>query len=184
MNATGWTTLSKKEKHDVENQGVKRSFQDESSTCELSLDRQPKRQKPNVDSSGSSTKRPADTEQDTRAPVLRRCRGKQPDPHADAVSKLVRAANQPAKRRGRPNGPVKSKGSNGSKGSHHKKESKTSKGEPHGDEKPKGDGQIDRDGKLASLSIWRKMQIIHEYERLKSLGRSKTLNHSCSKTER
>ena len=105
------------------------------------------------------------------APVLRRCRFKQPDPHADVVCQLVQAS-QPQKRRGRPNGPAKnSSGSNRSQ----KLKDKDANGESHGDEMPDGSGHVDRDGKCSSLSIWRKMQIIKEYERLKALKTIKNI---------
>ena len=173
MNAAGWTTLSKNGKGDEENKGVKRIFHDVSSKDELQLDRHPKKQKPNSDSSGNSKKRPADTKHDTMAPapVLRRCRFKQPDPHADVVCQLVQAS-QPQKRRGRPNGPAKNySGSNRSQ----KLKDKDANGESHGDEMPDGSGHVDRDGKCSSLSIWRKMQIIKEYERLKALKTIKNI---------
>ena len=95
------------------------------------------------------TKRSSDNHSENTGNVLKRCRFKQPDPFKgvssvrDQIEQLVAVASEIrlAKAPGRPKGS--------------KSEDKT---------------KISRDGKAGCLSVWEKMQLILEYERLKELG--------------
>ena len=166
VNASGWSTLSmKKQKEHATSisQGMKMQVQEPALPSQVSNDNSgskgtkrqlqeassslPKRMKQNDtgDTSGStSRKRSADPDECSRQPVLKRCRGKQPAGMSNGwLSQIVKIKT--CKK-----GPGRPKGHSG----------------PIDSSKPK----IDRDGKSSCISIWKKMEIIQEYERLKKLG--------------
>ena len=166
VNAYGWTTIRKgntaAEHQNAGNNpsdgfypaefGLKRSYQ-QPVGGEQAQERQPKRLKPD---SSTSHKRKADTSDPIEAngqpcqPLMKRMRGKQPDPFLqgveDRITRLIAGKPKASKRgRGRP------------AGSKNQEKTKT-----------------DRQGKSNCLSVWQKMEMIQEYERLKSLG---TITH-------
>jgi hypothetical protein len=96
-------------------------------------------------------KRAANAQADNNVLVKRRCRGKQADPRKDAAAQ----------------------GSDRVKEILQRQNKKSVRGRPKGSTKP-DDGKNDRSGKMMSLSVWKKMEIIHEYERLKKLGDNQT----------
>lgn len=97
-------------------------------------------------------KRAVNAQADNNVLVKRRCRGKQADPNKDAAAQGSDRVKKILQR-----------------------QNKTSvRGRPKGSTKP-DDGKIDRSGKMLSISVWKKMEIIHEYERLKKLGTIKNV---------
>ena len=146
VNATGWNTLTKndfKMNLHVDNAHKKRIHE---GTCS---DQQIKKRKlcgSNVDPSSTSKKRSSDN---VCSPpiVMKRCRGKQPDPakSSEWFDRIVKRNVESKRGRGRPKGSTKSDSI-----------------------------KADRSGKSSSLTIQKKMNIIDEYERLCSLG---TIKH-------
>lgn len=149
-NGYGWSTLRKAKGNQSatdkgEARGVKRIFAETSSCDKDSEEQQQKHKQIKADDGNGRHKRDADPNESNQPTVKRRCRGKQPDPENSVVQRILEKGKQPVlKRRGRPAG------------------SKT------------GKEQVDREGKKASLTVWKKMQIILEYERLKKIG---TIKH-------
>ena len=129
--------------------GVKRQVDEHTETEE----RHRKQQKVNEK---NTNKRAADTPASSSNVIVRqRCRGKQHDRWADMsiVDRLVEQSNQ--------NKP--------------KTKSCRGRGRPKGVKKDESATKADRSGKAGCLSIWRKVEIIQEYERLKALGTIKNV---------
>ena len=91
-------------------------------------------------------KRSADPDESISQPPPKRCRGKQSACMSNGWKSAIENIKICKKGPGRPKGSKPSEPSDESR------------------------SKIDRDGKSICLSIWKKMEIIHEYERLKKLG--------------
>lgn len=147
VNATGWTTLTKSQNNNQSERQGIKRPLNEAGSIQPLQDRSHKKAK-SCDS-GQKRQQPDDPEVSKDQVARKRCRGKQPDPLGSAwVDRMVKKAE--AKGRGRPKGTKKPEGSK---------------------------VKIDREGKSSSLTIWKKMEIIWEYERLSKLGTIKNVQN-------
>ena len=128
--------------NETESKEKKRQLQEAASSV-------PKRMKES-ETGDTDRKRSADPGESNSQPAPKRCRGKQPAQISNGWINQIVKIKCFKKGPGRPKGSGKPKGPS----------------EPSESSKPK----IDRDGKSFCVTIWKKMEIIQEYERLKKLG--------------
>ena len=140
VNGAGWLSLNKATSG-VSGRNMKRESDDG-----MKPDDEPAQlfKKSKSFSGGSDRKRGAKDDDLNAQPVRKRCRGKQPDLHGGScIDKIMNQAQKAV---------VKSRG------------------RPKGTKKDETAVKKDRDGKSTSLTVWKKMEIILEYERLRKLG--------------